>query len=416
MVAIDPKDKKYIITFKRKDLRPNQRDDKFELFRQIVGLEDVRDIVDISHFKGNHMHEPINKTIYSVTDINSYETPFIMAKLSSDQVGRLRRDPNVEFVEEEVIRKITEEFPGWQVFKLKASDAWIPPLGVTGSGVNVAIIDTGVDPHLDFGGNLKINQNFTTESGNGPSDPAHHGTHVAGICGAAKDNNEGIQGIAPNCNIWNIKAGMGNQGFTSSDVVEAFVYCSQNNAHVMNMSFAGTINSQAEQNALTTAFNKSIFLVAGAGNTGRQESAIYPAAYTGVIAITNLQENNRLSTGPTGSSTGTYVDLTAPGTNIQSLAENNLYRVLTGTSMSSPAVSGVVALAFSAYRDTGCPPYTPGAPKHLVIQNVMADTASKAGLENAGPAGQKDVLYGYGLPNARNIVASLKGALLSSLP
>ena len=101
MVGINPNDKRYIITFKPKDQRPNQRDDKFEIFRNAIGLADVRDIFDITHYSGNHMDEPIRKTAYTVTDINSYKLPFVIAKLTEDQANRLRKNPNIKYVEED---------------------------------------------------------------------------------------------------------------------------------------------------------------------------------------------------------------------------------------------------------------------------------------------------------------------------
>jgi subtilisin len=418
MAKIDPKDKKYIITFKRKDLRPNKRDDKFEIFRQIIGLEDVRDIADITRLVGSHKEDPLHKTRVTVTDINNYETPFIAARLTPDQVGRLRRDPNIEIVEEEQVYYPVEEFPGWQVGSLKADQAWAAPLSSTGSGVNVAIIDTGCHPHLDFGPNLRINQNFTTGPDARSSDAVHHGTHVCGITGAAKDNNEGIQGIAPNCNIWNLRTAVA--GFFSADLLEAWQYCNQNNAQVVNMSLGlsaakGAVAIAAEQQALTALFNKGTILVAAAGNNEGEipGGQFWPAAYSGVIGISNINQGNNLDT---SSNFGTHVDFTSPGTQIQSLAENNLYRTLTGTSMASPAFSGLCALCLAVYNDNGCPPYDPpGAPKNVIIEKVIKDSATKTGLTNAGPLGQRDIRYGWGLPQANVAVAALKGVAPSAL-
>lgn len=406
MVGIDPNNKKYIITFKPKDQRPNQRDDKFEIFRNAIGLADVRDVLDIGQYKENHMHDPIIKTKQTVTDINSFETPFIMARLTEDQANRLRKNPNVSLVEEDAVYYAAEETQGWQIPKVKADAAWASPLAVRGAGVNVAILDTGVNPHIDIDTNLKINQNFTLRPGTAAEDVNHHGTHVAGICGALQGNNVGIQGVAPSCNIWNLRAG-DNQGlFSAADMVEGATYASQNNAHVLNMSIAGGPFVQALQDTLTAMFDKGIVLMGANGNTGVQETVIYPASYVGVIGISNLHTNNL----PHPSSTfGTMTDFTAPGGDINSLAPNNGYQILSGTSMATPAASGVAALMLSAYNDTGCPPYSPGARKNQVIESVMKDTAIKTGLTGAGPIGQRDIFYGYGLLQADKAVAALKG-------
>ena len=419
MAKIDQKDKKYMITFKRKDLRPNKRDDKFELFRHIVGLEDVRDILDLSRYKDNHMTEPIRKTVSTVTDINSYECPFVFARLTEYQVGRLRRDPNVLIVEEDGMWYATEELQGYQVPKLRAPNAWAAPLSCRGQGANVASIDTGVNPHLDLGANLKINQNFTARPGTAAEDANHHGTHVAGITGALEGNNDGIQGIAPNCNIWNLRAGDQNGGFQQTDSIEAIQYATQNSAHVINMSFGGTAsgNSAGEQ-AVTAAWNAEILLFGAAGNTGIQEAAFYPAAYPNVLGVSNLNETgDALVPGVGfGSSWGTYVDFTTPGHNIVSLAENNLYRTLSGTSMACPAASGVAALCVQAYNSApACPPRDPSSKRNVVIANVLAQTAIKTGLSGAGPVGTRDIRYGYGLLQAGTAVTSLKGVLPTAL-
>lgn len=412
MVAIDSNNKKYIITFKRKDQRPNKIDDKVEIFRHAIGLEDTKDICDVCLLTGSHKHDQLYKSDTTVTDINLYETPFIFARLSSEQVAKLRRDPNVSLVEEDIVYHISEEVVGWQVPKVLADQTWAAPLSARGAGVNVAIMDTGVDPHLDINANLKVNQNFTTASGFAAQDPNHHGTHVAGICGAVQGNNDGIQGIAPSCNIWNLRAGDAQGMFQATDSIEAITYANQNNAHVLNMSIAGGAFAQAFQDALNAIYNKGCVIMAANGNTGRQETIMYPAGYTASIGISNLANTNALSITSTW---GVFTDFTCPGRDIVSLAENNLYRTLDGTSMACPCASGIAALMLSAYNDNGCPPYTPGAAKNVVIESVLKDTATKTGLSGAGAVGTRDIRYGWGLPQARAAVASMKGVLPSAL-
>lgn len=407
MTSIHSEDKKYLIIFKRKDLRPNQIDDKFEIFRNTIGLDDVRDLLDLSRYTQNRMTDEIHKTDVTVTDINSFENPIIIAKLNLQQVSKLRKNPNIEFVEEEIVRRTAEEFVGWQIPKLRVNAAWIAPLSVKGSGVNVAIIDTGCDPHFDFGQNVKINQNFTSETGTAARDVNHHGTHVAGICGAIIGNNDGIQGVAPECNLWNLRAGNAQGLFSTADMIEAHQYATQNNAHVVNLSIAGGPFSQAEQNAITTGFTAGIVYCGAAGNTGREETIMYPGGYDGVIGISNMQSSGFLSETSTW---GTFVDFVAPGKDITSLGENNGYRMLDGTSMACPAVSGICALMLSAYRDNGCPPYTPGAKKNQIIEKVLRDTASPA-VGQYTDQGEYTTRYGYGLPQADKAVAAMKGVI-----
>jgi hypothetical protein len=87
MVNIDPNDTPAIIKFKPKDRRPYQRDDKFEIFRSAIGLADVRDILDLTHYQGSHATDQIYKERDTITDINSYESPFIFARINDEQLA-----------------------------------------------------------------------------------------------------------------------------------------------------------------------------------------------------------------------------------------------------------------------------------------------------------------------------------------
>jgi hypothetical protein len=85
VTKIDTDAPKYLVVFKPKDRRSNQRDDKLELFRSIIGLEDVRDILDLQYYKGSHMTDPMpQKTPTTVTDNNAYDMPVIAARLTKD--------------------------------------------------------------------------------------------------------------------------------------------------------------------------------------------------------------------------------------------------------------------------------------------------------------------------------------------
>lgn len=408
MTSINPQDKKYIITFKRKDLRPNQRDDKIEIFRNAIGLEDVRDVLDLSRYSGGHMTDEIHKTPVTVTDINSFETPFVIAKLNPDQANRLRKNPNIEIVEEDVMRYPMVETPGYHIGLVKANTTWVPPLGVQGEGVKVAVIDDGRLDHPDFGSNIAIEQDFTGSGTTKPDGGNFHGTLTGGFIGAVMGNDIGIQGVAPKATLWNLKAAT-TLGFASADTLEAYQFVNQNNAQVVNMSYGGPNNTSAEVSAVNAAMNKGIIFVGSSGNDGK-ELLNYPAAIPGVIGIGSINQNKQLSA---FSTRGTHVDFCAPGEAVTSLARNNGYAVVSGTSLSAPCVTGIIALALSAYRDNGCPPYSPGAKKNEVIERVMRDTVDK---DLAGFTGNKNIQFGYGMPLADKIVASLKGVVVTNPP
>lgn len=154
------------------------------------------------------------------------------------------------------------------------------------SSVIVAVIDTGVDyNHIDLKQNIWINKGETPDNGidddnngyvddvygwnfvgnnNNPMDDNGHGTHVAGIIGAA-NNDIGVTGIAYNCKIMPVKAGNSSGYFNNSDIASAITYAYMNGADVINMSFGGTTVTMAVQEALEKAYTTSL-LVAAAGN------------------------------------------------------------------------------------------------------------------------------------------------------
>ena len=420
MVGIDPKNKKYTVTFKPKAERLNQRDDKFELFRHAVGLADVRDILDLSRYVGpTHMHDEIRKTEFTVTDINSYESPFIIARLTPDQANRLRKDPNVLWVVEDYNMYAHVEGVTWQWPEVHTQEAQRSPLSAFGAGVNVCVLDTGVDnTHVDLRDRVKVTQNFTSDNlgGKGGSD---HGTHVAGIIAATQGNNEGTAGVAPMCNIWNLRCGDAQGIFAASDTIEAQEYARANGAILWNQSFGGAPFDTTQQARYQFLYDDGRLIINSAGNTGKQE-LVYPAAYGGVISISSLQGQPGEVIISDFSTWNNQIDLTAPGSDISSCGYNNTIVTKSGTSMACPCVTGVAALGLGAYRTNACgPPYTPGARQNQIMEAVLRDSATKTSTEGtlvgSQPRGTKDIFYGWGIPLADVVVAALKGVSVNSL-
>jgi subtilisin len=406
MVKIDENDDKYTVKFKQKDKRVNKTDDKVELFRQAIGLEDTSNILDLKSFTGNKKTSPIIKDKRTITDVNNYNCAFVIARLTPEQVIRLRKDPNVEYVAEDGIAFAAAQVTGWNITKVKAPAAWASPLSAKGVGVIIAIVDTGVDSqHIDLKANIKINQSFidTDPTTISKDSPNFHGTHVAGIAGAL-DNSEGVVGVAPGATLWNLRAGDANGLFKFTDTVEAIEYAKSNGAHIINASL-GAIDThdQPTADSIKDGYdNDGIIFCGSEGNNGKQSSTNYISRYYGVLGVSNLQENNTLH----GTSNyGPNTDFTLPGTNINSTKNGNAYQILTGTSMSCPALSGLCALALSAYRDTGCPPYTPGLKRNKVIESALKMSVNKLGAFTT----ERDNRYGYGLPEADKLIQTMKG-------
>lgn len=412
MVQIDPKATKYIVWFKKKDERPNQVDDKFELFRHAIGLADVSDILNLLDYTGHHANTPIHQTNETVTDINSYYNAYIIARLTKEQVIRLRKDPNVLMVESDWTDRPIVENPGYQVFSHRAGTAWSNPLGIRGTGVVVGVIDTGGYPdHVDLRANMAGSQNFSAGyTIIAPDEGSEHGTHCQGIIGAVQGNNIGMTGIAPSCKLWNYACAIdceinGQQHICISGAgqIQSLEHAKANGVHVINMSFGGPNEVSTRAASIRDGYDRlNMLFVGGSGNDGTSGVLFYPSASYGVIGVGAIDDQDEIAG---FSNRGSYVDLVGCGVSVFSTANQDLYRALSGTSMAGPCVSGVCALAVSAYKTNNtCPPYTPGVKKNDLIVSIMQQTAQQL----SGAAGTRNNTFGFGKPLCDRVVSVLQ--------
>ena len=186
----------------------------------------------------------------------------------------------------------------------------------------------------------------STVGDNDPIDESGHGTHVAGIAAADVNNGLGVAGVAWNCTLMSLRAGASNGAGTNlqdDDSSAAIVYAVDNGARIINMSWGSSRNSFVIRDAIDYAYARGALLVAAAGNE-RTRDIIYPAGYRKVIAVAATDQNKQRFY---QSNFGASIDIGAPGNVILSTQIGNRYRRLTGTSMSTPHVSGVAALILS---------------------------------------------------------------------
>jgi serine protease len=320
----------------------------------------------------------------------------------------LKQQPEVEYVEPDYILNrmdvpapVTPNDPylsyQWSLLDavsgIHADQAW----GYTaGKGSVVAIVDTGVLPHVDLLPNLlpgydMITDAATANDGNGrdsdATDPGDyvlagecgsttninsswHGTHVAGTIAAVGNNAEGVAGVAYAAKALPVRV-LGKCGGYTSDIAAGVIWAAggtvsgaplnPNPARVINLSLGGaSACGSTMQNAINTARSKNAVVVVAAGNSNTDASQFSPANCTGVIAVA--------ATGRDGgrayySNYGSIVDLAAPGGSMNTGASNGIvstlntgtqtatadtYKYYQGTSMATPHVSGVVALMLSA--------------------------------------------------------------------
>jgi subtilisin len=215
--------------------------------------------------------------------------------------------------------------------------------GETGSGADVAVLDTGIDSdHPDLQGNLGAGKAYATCNGCNESwdDDNDHGTHCAGIAGAI-DNGEGVVGVAPGATLHAVKVLDSRGSGSFSDIAAGIEYVADQGWDVASMSLGGSSGSSALKDAVQYAQSKGVLLVAAAGNSGPCSDCVgYPAAYSEVIAVSSTASDDSLSS---FSSTGSEVEVAAPGSDIRSTIPGG-YDTFSGTSMACPHVSGAGGL------------------------------------------------------------------------
>ncbi len=268
--------------------------------------------------------------------------PTVAASLPDKAIQALQKNSRIRMIEEDSVWQncVLGEVLPWGVDRVDAEQAH--PTN-KGTGVKVAVLDTGIDldhPDLAVAGNVT----FVPGTVNGDDDNGH-GTHVAGVIGAL-DNEDGVIGVAPECSLYAVKVLNINGDAVMSVVLSGLEWCLANNMQVINLSFGSSMGMpQSVIDAMNNCYNAGMVLVAGAGNGGNQagdgDNIYYPAGYAPVIAVGSTDEYDVRC--PT-SSTGWDLELMAPGNNIYSTTMGGGYGLMSTTSTASPHAAGVAAL------------------------------------------------------------------------
>ncbi len=398
-----------IITFKKKDQRKDQTQDKRELIKKhMTSRVEFCDVLSLQD-----MAKVPNDVEESQTDldINLYDLPIIAGNFKRNEIKSMESDgENIALVEDDLIAYalpamppsseplvpmhmefIREDFPAvaaemlpWGVNRIDAERAW----EVTrGAGIKVAVIDTGID-HLHHDLSLNFAGGVSFVPGESFTDDNGHGTHVAGIIGARQDGS-GVVGVAPNCRLYSVKTLNRSGSGRYSWIISAITWCVRNRMDVINMSLGGPGPVQALQNACDYAYNRGVVIIAAAGNSGPANDTVgYPARYDSVMAISSVDQSGNIAS---SSSRGHQVDLAAPGVQILSALPGNRYGRLSGTSMAAPHVAGTAALVISSHRFTKAPS----------IRTILLRTADSLGIPG------RDDLFGHGMVDAEQ-AASLR--------
>ena len=302
---------------------------------------------------------------------------------------------------------------GAPVNKLPWAQTWLAPERVppqiTGRGVIVAVIDSGVDadhPQLRERGAVLPGRDLLTPGDTRANfDCVSHGTAVASIIAARPVRGIGFRGIAPGARILPIRVSERDASEQQGDAVDATVfagairYAVDAGASVINISLSMYADQKPVRDAVRYAQRHDALIVAAAGNAHAQQGPdpiTYPAAYPGVLGVGAMTiDSSRLPS----SQVGSYVDISAPGGGVLAATRVGGHRYYDGTSFAAAFVSGTAALVRSA------DPRLPAAE----VANRLIATATPA----AGPADQ----YGAGVVNPyRAVQDSLGTAKPAVLP
>lgn len=256
--------------------------------------------------------------------------------------------------------------------------------------VTVAVIDSGIDfSHPDLadaawddperpgfhGWDFVTGQPFASSSASADQ----HGTHVAGIIAAGRDNAIGVAGLAPNARLMSLKFLNGPTGSTLH-AIQAIGWAKANGARVINASFGGAYSAPL-CDAVEDAVKAGIVFVAAAGNSSVDNdgsSAFYPASCPSAGIISVAASDNRDDLAYFSNHGTLSVDVAAPGLAIHSTLPAGTYGAMSGTSMAAPQVAGVAALLLGAVPEAGV---------GVVKQAFLVGAEQRAGIGEAVASG-----------------------------
>ncbi|MFT4416278.1 S8 family peptidase [Fredinandcohnia humi] len=318
----------------------------------------------------------------------SNHVPVVTGEVPVTAIDNLEQSNKVVSVEPDQVIKVTGQVQDWGIEKVSAPKSW--KANYTGAGIKVAVLDTGISTHEDL--HVAGGVSFTSYT-NSYSDDNGHGTHVAGIIGA-KNNQVGIVGVAPDASIYAVKVLDQEGSGYLSDIILGIDWAITNKMDIINLSLGAPADSLALKQAVDRAYNKGILVVASAGNSGNTDGSgdtvQYPAKYDSTIAVAAIDSQNMRGI---FSSTGTKVEIAAPGVGILSTYLGNKYVKMDGTSMAAPYVAGVLAILKQANPTMS----------HIQLRQKLQTNAIDLGVQG------RDPFYGYGLaqaPTQANAVVS----------
>ncbi|HEY3366072.1 MAG TPA: S8 family serine peptidase [Symbiobacteriaceae bacterium] len=314
----------------------------------------------------------------------------------------------------------TRAIPSTQVpygIKMIYGNPSLAPAGISGgSGVTVAVLDTGSVNHVDFTrangsklitGCVDFSQTKKPQVEGTCTDGHGHGTHVTGtIAAAGGADGLGIFGVAPQASIFSYKVLNDRGSGYADDIANAIRVAADRGANIISMSLGSASGSSIELDAIRYANGKGVLVIAAAGNSGPNADTIgYPGAYKEVVAVAALNADEVVayfsSRGLTDGNDATIVDreveVAGPGRNTISTYKDGAYYTMSGTSMATPHMAGLAAKMWQGDAAK--------TRSWLVSQAKAHDIVTAEQINNAGPG--YDIASGYGLPQVQTLSQSL---------
>lgn len=305
--------------------------------------------------------------------------------------------PMVKYVENDVMVEAFAQTTQTGIDRIDA-DLSFAALGVDKENVDtdIAVLDTGIDlKHSDLNiyhqksfvrtSNIDISLFFDTQTdiiSTTANDDNGHGTHIAGIA-AAMDNSVGTTGVAPGAKLWAIKVLDNNGTGALSTIIKGIDYITQyaDQIEVVNLSLGCKCRSSAFDTAINNSVKAGIvFVVAAAGNDGKDAKTTSPAGNPNVISVSALADSDgkcNIKGSETGYGTddsleifsnhGSVIDVAAPGSEIYSSYKGNTFAPMSGTSMASAQVAGAAALYLASNPEAS----------PLAVKTAMLEEGSK---------------------------------------
>lgn len=320
--------------------------------------------------------EFVARTVESISTLHAVKAQRVfdsalsgfVAELTAEQLNALRRDDQVDYIEQDQVISLDPVFP--EAFDAQQTNAtWgldrvdqrsLPLDGnfvtqYNGAGVTAYVIDTGVTTtHAEFGGRARSGYDFVDNDSNA-TDCNGHGTHVAGTIGGTR------YGVAKNVSLVGVRVLSCNGSGTTSGVIAGVDWVKQNASgpSVANMSLGGGI-STALDSAINSAVNSGVSFMLAAGNENQDACNVSPARVANGVTVGSTTSSDQRSS---FSNWGSCVDIFAPGSSITSAWYDGSYKTISGTSMATPHVAGIGALYLDEY-----PNLTPAQLSQLLAQ------------------------------------------------